>query len=218
MVELVDTADSKSAASRRAGSIPALGTSYHIHKATLKVISPYHSRTYGFFYVRPKPGFADVCVNIRFSKNPPACLRISPTTAYPFDMTKSLLIFLMLLLPLQAIAAVQRNLGHVLGSGNRHALEVTIEHMVEHAEHVLHHHDDQGDQGDEGGGATHVDASQKSVQHLADCEQAGSMNFLLPAFRSPVPAVITRCPTAFWNAPFRTRSVLPLLRPPRLPA
>ena len=31
MVELVDTADSKSAASRRAGSIPALGTSYSAH-------------------------------------------------------------------------------------------------------------------------------------------------------------------------------------------
>ena len=51
MVKLVDTADSKSAASRRAGSIPALGTKYYKHKATLKVISPYNSRTYGFFYV-----------------------------------------------------------------------------------------------------------------------------------------------------------------------
>jgi hypothetical protein len=49
MVELVDTADSKSAASRRAGSIPALGTSLHRAK-TLGITKARPSlMTAGFF-------------------------------------------------------------------------------------------------------------------------------------------------------------------------
>lgn len=128
-------------------------------------------------------------------------------------MKKALLIFLMLVLPWQAIAGMERNLGHRSGSGHGSALG--IKHMVEHAEHVLHHHDDDGD---DDAGATHVDKSEKSAQHLADYEQAGSMNLLLPSLGAPVSAPIACSPPAFWREPFRTRSILPLLRPPRLPA
>jgi hypothetical protein len=57
MVELVDTADSKSAASRRAGSIPALGTSLH-RAMTRGTTKPAHlPMTAGFFiadYVQKK--------------------------------------------------------------------------------------------------------------------------------------------------------------------
>lgn len=131
-------------------------------------------------------------------------------------MKKALLIFLMLVLPWQAIAAMERNIGHLSGSG--HSSAFAIKHMIEHAEHVLHHHDDDGDDDDDGAHAPHVDKSEKSVHHLADYEQAGSMNILLPSLAVPVSAVIARSPPAFWRDPFRTRTVLPLLRPPRLSA
>lgn len=138
-------------------------------------------------------------------------------------MKKAFLIFLMLVLPWQAIAAMERDFDHLAGSGGMSGSKALIEHMVEHAEHVLHHHDDDGDDGgddgaDDADGGTHVDNSQKSVHHLADCEQAGSMHLLLPALGVPFSAAITRFPPAFGRDPFRTRSVVPLLRPPRLPA
>jgi hypothetical protein len=44
-VKLVDTADSKSAASRRAGSIPALGTSLHTNVAKVCQKAPKESNT-----------------------------------------------------------------------------------------------------------------------------------------------------------------------------
>lgn len=130
-------------------------------------------------------------------------------------MIKAFLIFLMLVLPWQAIAAMERNLEHLSGSDSVHGSKFVIKHMVEHAEHVLHHHDDDGDDDDAG---THVDNSQESLHHLADYDHAGSLNLFLPALSAPFLAATTRFPPAFWRDQFRTRSVLPLLRPPRLPA
>ena len=130
-------------------------------------------------------------------------------------MKKALLIFLLLLLPWQAIAATERNLAHVLGSGSGHGPEFVIKHIAEHAGHVLHHHDDDSDADD---GNTHVDNSQKSVQHLADYERSCSMNILLPALNELSVAAVTRFPPAFWPDTFSNRTIIPLLRPPRLPA
>lgn len=126
-------------------------------------------------------------------------------------MKNALLILLMLVLPWQSLAAMERNLAH-MGSGSEHGAQFVAEHMAEHASGVLHHHDD------DDGGAAHVDDSQKSVQHLADFDQAGSMNIMLPSLNAPASVAITRIAPAYWRDPFRTRSVLPLLRPPRLPA
>jgi len=130
-------------------------------------------------------------------------------------MKKALLIFLMLLLPWQAFAAMERNVAHFSGTGGVHGPAFVVKHMVEHAEQVLHHHDDDGDAA---AGATHVDSSQKSVQHLADYDHAGSMHILLPTVSAPGLVAIARTPRTFWRDPFRTRSILPLLRPPQLPA
>jgi hypothetical protein len=55
-------------------------------------------------------------------------------------------------------------------------LQFVLKHMAEHADHVLHHHDDDADSDDDN--STHVDDSLKSVQHLADYDQAGSLNIL----------------------------------------
>ena len=129
-------------------------------------------------------------------------------------MKKALLIFLMLLLPLQAFAAMERNVAHFSKNGGVHGPAFVVKHMVEHAEQVLHHHDDD----DDAAGATHVDNSQKSVQHLVDYEHAGSMHILLPTVSAPGLVAIARIPPTFWRDLFRTRSILPLLRPPQLPA
>ena len=129
-------------------------------------------------------------------------------------MKKALLIFLMLVLPWQSLAAMERALAH-MGGGSGHGAQFVAKHMAEHAGHVLHHHDDDDD-GDDG--ATHADDSQKSVQHLVDFDQAGSMNLLLLSFNAPDSVAVTRVDRAVWRDPFRTRSVLPLLRPPRQPA
>lgn len=127
-------------------------------------------------------------------------------------MKKALLIFLMLLLPWQSLAAMERNFAHT--GGGEHSGRAVVEHMAEHAGHVLHHHDDDG----EDAGAAHLDDSAKSVQHLAEYDQAGHMNCLFSSFDPPQMASIARLRPAVARAPFHTRSVLPLLRPPRLPA
>lgn len=130
-------------------------------------------------------------------------------------MKKAILIFLMLVIPWQAFASMERNLAHVLGKGSKQGSEFVNKHLAEHDAHVMHHHDDDGGAD---GGNTHVDNSDKSTQHLADYEQSGSVNILLPAFSASSPAVVTRFPPAVWPDTFLTRTITPLLRPPRLPA
>lgn len=128
------------------------------------------------------------------------------------DMKKVFLILMMLVLPWQAIAATERNLTHVLGSGSGHGPEFVIKHIAEHADHVLHHHDDDDDADD---GTTHIDNSQKSFQHLADHEQGCSMNILLPALHEPGLPAVERIAPAFRPDVFSNRTTIPLLRPPR---
>lgn len=138
-------------------------------------------------------------------------------------MKKALLIFLMLVLPWQSLAAMERTLAHITG-GSGHGANFVAKHLAEHAEHVLHHHDDNADDANDADDAnnavssTHADNSAKSVQHLADHEHAGSLHILLPNLSLPGLIAIERIAPDFWRDPFRTRSILPLLRPPRLPA
>lgn len=127
-------------------------------------------------------------------------------------MKKILLILLMLAIPWQAIAAAERNLTHLLGSGSGTGLEFVGKHIAEHAEHIAHHHDNDDDAGDSG---THVDDSPKSLQHLADFEQGCNMNILLPYISEPgLPAIVIAAPI-FRSDGFSDRTTSPLLRPPR---
>ena len=129
-------------------------------------------------------------------------------------MRKVLLILLMLIVPLQAFAAMERTLAHVLGSGSGKAATLSIKHVIEHELHVMHHHDDDGDESDDDHG-THVDSSQKSAQHLADFDQGFNPNVLLPELS------LAGFPVAGSEAPFvrpdsfSNRHIHPLLRPPR---
>lgn len=123
----------------------------------------------------------------------------------------------MLVIPWQAIAAVERNLTHILGSSNAHPMELVVKHIAQHDGHVLHHHDDDdGDDGDNNG--THVDSSHKSFQHLTDYEQGCNMNILLAALNEPGLHPMVRVAPILRSDVFSNRTTPPLLRPPRLPA
>jgi hypothetical protein len=125
-------------------------------------------------------------------------------------MKKVFLILMMLVLPLQAFAALERNLTHVLGDVGEHGLELVVKHIAEHADHILHHHDDNDDDD-----STHVDSSQKSLQHLADYDQGCSMNALLLALNVPGLPLAVRIAPLFSPDDFSDRTTIPLLRPPR---
>ena len=134
-------------------------------------------------------------------------------------MKKAILIFLLMLLPWQAIAATERNFAHVLGSGMSRDLGFVVKHIAEHADHVLHHHDDDADEdGDDGDNDAHVDESMKSIQHLADYDQAGSLNVLFFVPNQPDGALVSPSPSGIWSDTFSDRTTIPLLRPPRTPA
>lgn len=75
-------------------------------------------------------------------------------------MSRVVAILLMLLLPLQALAAVDRQFAH--------ASEAMLEHMLAHAEHVPHHHDEDG--------AMHEDDSTASASHQLDFDFASNLH------------------------------------------
>lgn len=127
-------------------------------------------------------------------------------------MKKTVLILLILVLPLQAFAAMERNLVHILG-GSGPGLEFVLKHITKHAGLVMHHHDDDGAIADDG--TTHVDSSSKSVQHLADYEHGGSLNILLPTINQPGLLAVERIAPFLWPDIFSDRTTSPLLRPPR---
>ena len=126
-------------------------------------------------------------------------------------MINFILIILMAILPMQTIAASERNLTHVLGGAGSQRSEFVMKHIGEHASHVMHHHD--GDDVNES--TTHVDNSQKSYKHIADFEQGCSMNFLLLAVSTTSLPVIDRVAPALRPDAFSDRTTIPLLRPPR---
>ena len=130
-------------------------------------------------------------------------------------MKKTLLILLLLILPLQALAEVKRNLTHVLGTGSGHGMEFLIKHIADHAHRIAHHHDGGGSDADANESNTHVDNSQKSFQHLADYEQGGNANLLLPSISDPAAPILARTVPAFSPGTFANRTTIPLLRPPR---
>lgn len=123
-------------------------------------------------------------------------------------MKKALLIFLAILLPLQAFSAVERSFAHAIEG--RSDDSVLLMHLAEHATSVLHHHDD--------GGTEHEDESPASAQHLLDYEQAFGTSFLLLT-----PVQVPQLPVAYAHPAFyadaiATRITAPPFRPPHLPA
>ena len=128
-------------------------------------------------------------------------------------MKNFLLIILMVLLPMQAIAAAERNFTHVLGSTGQ-APELVVSHLSAHADRVMHHHDDH-DSDNAGDTSTHIDDSPESYEHISDFEFTCGVHFFLPpASISNLPAIDRIAPASRYDV-FSDRTTLPLLRPPR---
>lgn len=131
-------------------------------------------------------------------------------------MKNFLLIILMLILPLQAIAAVERNFTHGLSGAGGKSPEFMLRHLSAHVDRVMHHHDDHVSEANIAGEvATHVDNSQESYKHIADFELSCGMNFLLPAVKITSLPAIDRIAPALRPDAFADRTTIPLLRPPR---
>lgn len=133
-------------------------------------------------------------------------------------MKKAFVILLMLVLPLQAFATAERTLTHILGAGHGPGMPFVLQHLLEHADHVPHHHDADyvdHDDHDAGKGDTHVDGSQKSLQHLADHEQGSSAYLALPLIYAPGVPAAPRLAPPFRLDFYSDRTTSPLLRPPR---
>jgi hypothetical protein len=75
-------------------------------------------------------------------------------------MKKLLLLLLISLVTLQPLFAATADFAHVLSSQSTE--DKTLDHMIEHFDHVAHHHEDDGD--------AHEDESQKSFGHMMDFE------------------------------------------------
>jgi hypothetical protein len=129
-------------------------------------------------------------------------------------MKKALLLILMFVLPWQTIAAAERHLTHVMSSSGAGGFEYVGKHLAEHESHVLHHHEDDG--GNDDDGATHVDKSDKSLQHLNDYEHGCGPN--LPPPGAPLALALVLAPRLApipRLASYSDRSTLPPLPPPR---
>ncbi|BDB28329.1 hypothetical protein CTP10_R57400 [Cupriavidus sp. P-10] len=80
-------------------------------------------------------------------------------------MSRIVVFLLVLFLPLQVLSAPWRHLTH--------APDRMLEHMVEHAQHVLHHHDEDGTIHHGGGG--------DSLGHQLEFDYGTSLSAALPA-------------------------------------
>lgn len=80
-------------------------------------------------------------------------------------MSRVIAILLMLILPLQALAAAQRQLAHIAG--------FPPDHMAAHAEHLPHHHDEDGE--------IEFDDSTESASHELDFDFGTHLQAPLPA-------------------------------------
>ncbi|MEZ7784752.1 hypothetical protein O4A46_23430 [Cupriavidus gilardii] len=116
-------------------------------------------------------------------------------------MSRIVAILLMLMLPLQALAAVERQFAHASGP--------VLDHMVVHAEHVPHHHDDDGD--------IHEDDSSASASHQLDFELASNLlGTVSLAYSLPVLPPRYQTPL-FGGAVIPDPAGTPPLRPPHAP-
>jgi len=124
-------------------------------------------------------------------------------------MRKLMLVFLMLCLPLQMIHAAEQGYAHIAGA-DAHG-EIAAQHVIAHAEHMLHHHHD--------GGVTHMDDSPASTQHLLDCEKHCTLGLVLPSayLASSFEAPLQPTPS-FRHGFYPERNTSPPLRPPHAPA
>lgn len=84
-------------------------------------------------------------------------------------MSRIVVFLLVLFLPLQVLSAPWRHLTH--------APDRMLEHMVEHAQHVLHHHDEDG--------TIHLGGGGEALGHQLDFDYGTSLSAALPDVLEP---------------------------------
>jgi len=134
----------------------------------------------------------------------PCCVSVGP----PYPMKNVLVIIMLVLLPLQAFAAMERGLAHLLGGG--YGTQVFAKHLIEHEEHVAHHHDAHG--------SPHDDGSPQSIQHLTDFEHQCASFMPLPMDVQLAQVTITRIAPDIRCESYSDHIPLHPLRPPRYTA
>ncbi|AGW95284.1 hypothetical protein N234_35070 [Ralstonia pickettii DTP0602] len=117
-------------------------------------------------------------------------------------MSRVIAILLMLILPLQALAAAQRQLVHSAG--------FPPDHMAAHAEHIPHHHDDDGE--------IAFDDSTASASHQLDFDYGTHFQAPLPAGLLLPLSQQTQPEPLFLAGRMPDPRGSPPLRPPHAPA
>ncbi len=111
-------------------------------------------------------------------------------------------LLLMLILPLQALAAAQRQLAHTAG--------LPPDHMAAHAGHIPHHHDEDGE--------IAFDDSAASASHQLDFDYGTHFQAPLPAGMVPPLTLQTQREPSFVGSRIPDPGRSPPLRPPHAPA
>lgn len=117
-------------------------------------------------------------------------------------MSRVIAILLMLILPLQALAAAQRQLAHSVG--------FPVDHMTAHAEQIPHHHDDDGE--------ITFDDSTASASHQLEFDYGMHFQAPLPGGLLLTLAQRTQPKPLFLGGRMPDPRGSPPLRPPHAPA
>jgi hypothetical protein len=117
-------------------------------------------------------------------------------------MSRIIAILMMLILPLQAFGAVERQLVHMSGEA--------MDHLVAHAEHLQHHHDDDG--------AMEEDDSLASATHQLDFDLMSNLPGTLLCVALPLLLDTQQVVPSFAGSAIPTPAYSPPLRPPHVPA
>ncbi|SPS00411.1 conserved exported hypothetical protein [Cupriavidus taiwanensis] len=117
-------------------------------------------------------------------------------------MSRMIALLLMLILPLQALAAAQRQLAHAAG--------FPPDHMAAHAEHIPHHHDEDGE--------IAFDDSTASASHQLDFDYGTHFQAPLPAGMVPPLTLQMQGEPLFLGGRIPDPGCSPPLRPPHAPA
>ncbi|TXI85797.1 MULTISPECIES: hypothetical protein [unclassified Cupriavidus] len=117
-------------------------------------------------------------------------------------MSRIVAILMLLILPLQAFAAAERQLAHLSGD--------EMDHVVAHAEHVPHHHDDDG--------AMEEDDSLASATHQLDFDLMSNLPGTLTSVAVPLLLNTSQVAPSFAGSTMPTPACTPPLRPPHVPA
>jgi hypothetical protein len=119
-------------------------------------------------------------------------------------MRKFFLLMLILLLTLQPLVAAEAEFAHLMQG--QHSGKETMQHVIEHINHVAHHHHQDG--------SSHQSKSSKSALHILACDCVCSL-IMLPASEKVFTAdSFADSAPVFTSELYQSHSPPPLTKPP----